>query len=534
MTLDWSPARDRYEVTASYAERRAIKDAGFTYSPALQMWFSTRPELAWLLRQFATPQTAERLEQWRAKAAGQQGCSRQQDAEISIPAPEGCEYMPFQKAAIAYAASRSAVLLADEPGLGKTIQAIGYLNSLPKDQAFPVLVVCPASLKLNWDRELKKWLTHEYVTVAVVQGSTLPKADVLIVSYDMLNAIRESWVDKEWAVLIADEAHYAKNLRMKAGQWAGSARAKMLQYISRHSARKVFLTGSPMDRPQDLWAILVMLDPVTWGSRRFFQFARRYCAAHYNGFGWDTSGSSNLEELQGVLRSTVMVRRLKQDVLTDLPAKTRTIVPLEASPADLAADQQFLETFADDFAELQFAGDVGSLKQGRRLRFDQIAAARHLTAVRKARKVVEFSKEQLETRDKLIVFGHHADVIEALRAGLAEYNPVVVTGKTSAQNKQAAVDAFQNNPSVRVFIGNMQAAGVGITLTAASAVVFAELDWQPSVVSQAEDRAHRIGQRDNVQVFHVVLDRSIDAKLAKLLVEKQDVIYAALDKESRP
>ena len=329
--------------------------------------------------------------------------------------------------------------------------------------------------------------------------------------------------------MIADEAHYTKTLRWKRSAWSGTIRAKVLFAIAAETPRRIYLTGTPIDRPQDLWAILVQLDPHTWKPNGFHDFARRYCNAHHNGFGWDTSGASNLEELQRVLRSTVMVRRRKGDVLKELPAKTRTVIALAPAPEDVAAEQPYLPTIREDFTELEFVNDVRKLESTRRIRFEEMSKLRRSTAVRKIGKVVQFCKEQLESREKLILFAHHSKVVDELRAALSAYNPVVVKGSTSVAARQAAVDAFQADPKVKLFIGNIEAAGVGITLTAASAVVFAELDWRPSAMTQAEDRAHRIGQKDNVEVFHVVLDGSIDASVARMLIEKQGAIDKALD-----
>jgi hypothetical protein len=252
----------------------------------------------------------------------------------------------------------------------------------------------------------------------------------------------------------------------------------------------------------------------------------------------------NLDELQERLRSTVMVRRLKSEVLTELPAKRRQVVVLEVDGADkLVAREREVEerverTVADATYRVQKAEAEGSedyqaavaaLNAARGIAFSEMARVRHETALAKLPAAIE---QLRNANGKCVIFAHHLDVIDGLRSALeGEGGVVVITGDTKVEERQTIVERFQNDPSVRFFIGNMRAAGVGITLTASSHVVFVELDWTPAVVSQAEDRCHRIGQRDSVFVQHLVVDGSIDAKIAKALVDKQRIADAALDDE---
>jgi Helicase conserved C-terminal domain len=173
---------------------------------------------------------------------------------------------------------------------------------------------------------------------------------------------------------------------------------------------------------------------------------------------------------------------------------------------------------------------VEQLRKAQSVAFTEMAAMRRDVAIAKAPIVAAYVKDMLEDGDnKVIVFAHHIAVIDLLMTELGEYNPVKITGECSQQARQSAVDAFQADPKCRVFVGNIKAAGVGLTLTAASTVVFAELDWTPAGMSQAEDRAHRIGQKDNVLVYHLVFDGSLDATISKRLVAKQAIIDRALD-----
>lgn len=475
--------------------------------------------------------------------------------DIDIPCNEGLSYMPYQRAAIAFASSRPGVLIADEMGLGKSIEAIGVINLDPKIQR--VLIICPASLKINWSRELFKWLTRK-MTVGIADGSCFPSSDIVIVNYDLLHKFETS-LAYFWDLLIVDEAHYLKNPKARRSKCVlgyksskkeregGEAESKS----GINARRRVFMTGTPIvNRPVELWPLISSLDAQRWPN--FFKYAIRYCGARKIAVGrdkmaWDFSGASHLDELQEILRSSVMVRRLKKDVLTDMPPKMRQVIELPTDGCEhvIKAENDAWDEQEDGIARLEAAVElakasddpsvystaVSALKEGVQAAFNGISILRHQTALAKIPMAVEHLKECLDDGRKIIVFAWHTDVIAALMDQLKEFNPVKVTGEMSnMQDRQRSVDRFQNDPTVKVFIGNIRAAGVGLTLTAAAHVVFVELDWTPGNVTQAEDRSHRYGQKNSVLIQHLVLAGSLDANIAKTLVRKQGVIDQALDK----
>ena len=444
--------------------------------------------------------------------------SRATDATIDYPKPANRAYMPFQRAGIAYALEaldkHGACLIADEMGLGKTIQAIGVINASPAIRR--VFIVCPASLKLNWERELGAWGVHS------LQVGIFPEpSEITIVNYDILKKVKLD----NWDLLICDEAHYLKNDEAK--------RTKELRRLAGCCKKILFLTGTPIsNRPRELWSLLQIMAPATWdpaGSYKgksfeqgqgggWWKYAFRYCDAKRSWVTntkciWDFSGASNLEELQERLRSSLMIRRLKMDVLTDLPPKVRQVVPLEGDYPEDDGDM-------GDWSEATYD------KKATRVAFTDWSRVRCEQGIAKVPAVVSHISEILDEGQKVVIFAHHKEVIRLLHE---ELGGVVVTGDTSQAARQAAVDAFQTDPSVRVFIGSIGAAGTGITLTAASTVVFAELDPRPYIMSQAEDRLHRIGQKDSVLVQHLVWAGSLDEKIASILVKKQAVIVAATD-----
>lgn len=415
---------------------------------------------------------------------------------MKIYAPAGQTYLPYQTTGIEFAANRDAALIADEMGLGKTIQAIGLLNT--RLDLERVLVVCPAGLRINWRRELDAWLVN-------------PLVEVQIVSWDGLHKLNSGYA---WDCIIADEAHYAKNREARRSRALMSLRARV----------RVALTGTPiLNRPIELWNILHWLRPDLWPEKSFWPYARRYCAAHRGPFGWDFGGASHLDELAGHLRH-LMIRRLKADVLTELPAKRRQIVEL-----DTRMDRELRDKMAAMEARLDYEAQARGLEDAVSVAWQDMAGLRHDMARAKLPAAVDFLADAAIGSGKLVVMAHHRDVLESLQRELEDFRPVLIYGGMTDKARQEAVDGFQRRGEVRIFLGQIQAAGVGITLTAASHVAFVELEWTPGLMSQAEDRCHRIGQHDAVLVQHLVLPGSLDARLAKTLVAKQRVIDKTLN-----
>jgi len=456
--------------------------------------------------------------------------------------------MPFQKAGCAYIIrafenGQTGVLMSDEMGLGKTVQAIIIHNRLKSKST---LIICPAGLKLNWRNELNRWLTN-HIEIGIAVGDFFPDTPIVIVNYDLVKRHADTIRSRQWDLMIADECHY-----LKAG--TKSLRGK---YTLGHKSRsgwdpepipakyRIYLTGTPLvNRPVELWPLIHSLDPDQWSN--FMAFAKRYCDAFQDRWGWNFTGSSNLDELQNILRSRCMVRRLKKDVLTELPPKRRQIIEVAPNGAQAVVDAETnayeatearLTTLrtAAELAKAEsdeaYLAAVSKLQEATRAQFTEMAKLRHNTALAKIPAVIDHLESLLESGEKIVLFAWHHDIIDAIHDKFP--SSVEVTGNTSMDARQKAVDKFQTDPDCKLFLGNIQAAGVGITLTASSHVVFAELDWVPGNMSQAEDRCHRIGAVNPVLVQHLVLDGSLDARIAKVLVAKQEVLDATLDNETK-
>jgi len=511
--------RDRFEMVCHFDHRHIPKDAGFRWDGDNKAWYTDDAGIASGLLKYADDLAKAAIKGTIAQEARSVEQSHLTEAEVDIPRPPGLEYRPFQKAGIAYALEHQNVLIADEPGLGKSIEALGVINSDESIQN--VLIVCPASLKLNWEREARKWLVRDF-QISVINGTRKPFPDggAVIINYDIISGYRREIDQVAWDVLICDESHMIKNpksSRSKAviGNWNRDP-SKRTEPIK--AKRRLFLTGTPiLNKPIELWTTIHSLDPKTWGSWK--DYTVKYCDARETRWGWDVNGASNLPELQDRLRARIMVRRLKSEVMTELPPKQRQVIVLPSKSSVMKREKKFAATLE---AMLKGANIPP-------VEFESMSKVRHETAVDKIPDAIDHIKALMEEHQKLVVMCHHRDVLEAITGGVSEFGAVRLQGGDSEAAKQDAVDRFQNDPEVRIFLGSIRAAGVGITLTAASLLLFVELDWVPGIMTQAEDRIHRIGTAGSVLIQHLVYSNSIDCRMAESIIEKQAIIEQALD-----
>lgn len=467
--------------------------------------------------------------------------SRAVDANIEIPVPERLALLGYQKAGVMFAINRPASLIADEPGLGKTVQAIGVLNLMP--EARRIIVVCPASLKINWAREIRKWSVVSRA-IFIADANVFPDQDgVVVINYDVLFRHRKKMLSIDWDLAVLDEAHAFKNPTARRTKMAFGSRATktekkmgMADVPGILARRRILLTGTPIaNRPIDLFPLIEYLDPERWAGG-YFQFGIRYCKGYRGRFGWDFTGSSNLDELQDLLRRTIMIRRKKIDVLTELPVKRRQLIEFESSLKILTvAETQALEQLKlledkVEQAEGRFAYEeaIEAMSRGCKIGFSEMSEERLRVAQEKIPQVIEHLTQAIEDSQKVVCFVWHYEVAEAI---MAEFKgrAVRVMGEDDLIQRQAAVDRFQSDPSCQLFVGSIKAAGVGLTLTASSHVVMVEQSWVPGENTQCEDRTHRIGQKKSVLVQYLVLERSVDATVMKRFIEKQDKIDQALD-----
>lgn len=433
------------------------------------------------------------------------------DADLVIDGLGGT-LRPFQRAGVAYAINAKRTFIADEMGLGKTVQA---LAALLHQNAFPALVVCPASLKHNWERESRKWLPGKNVHIVDTKVG-LKNADVVIINYDILTKFEDDLRTAGFMAVIFDESHYAKNPKAKR-----TGACKNIAKSVPVSGMVLALTGTPvLNRPVELVSQLEILDRIDeFGGS--WNFRKRYCNPSHNRFGWDFTGCANTEELNTMLRQTCYVRRNKADVLKELPAKARYEVEVDLSGPAIS---QYRMAEADTLAYLS---DNGYQSSNTAEHLSRITTLKRLAGEGKIEAACEWIDSFLDSTDrKLVVFAHHISVVDTVAE---KYGNLRVAGKDSMDARQAAVDAFQNDPDARVIVLNMKAGGVGLTLTAASDVLFIEQGWTPAEHDQAEDRCHRIGQEDNVSAWYLLADGTIDDDIFALIQKKREVVDAVTD-----
>ena len=488
--------------------------------------------------------------------------SRALDANIVIPRSVkilqlGWDYLPYQKGGVAYAIQRRDTLIGDDMGLGKTIQALGFVNVVkPKN----VLVICPKSLLFNWRDEAMLWLCDNYkIWIVRKTSDAIPAEDgmFVVVNYEKIfgNHPVAASLAREWGTLIVDECHKIKNPETQVSQAVLGEEGLM-----RRAHRTLFLTGTPIENyPKEIWPIAAAIAPAKFGN--WWEFATRYLGLHQEeqkrlvrdkATGesrqsvrkvWVDTGATRLGELQQRLRASFMVRRLKVDVLKELPPKRRQLISLEDSKVDWSEHPQFrrwkeiyeqkyeavmarLETSRTDE---EYRAAALALEKFTGVEFEEMSAFRHETALAKLPLCLKYIDElRASGLENIVIFAHHEDVLKATKAHLGD-DAVLLYGATSDKAREEAVKRFQAG-QIWAFIAQMRVGGAGINLTRSSTGVFFEIDWNPGVLSQCEDRMCRIGQKKMVHIIHLILSGTLDANMVRKVVEKQAVIEKALDK----
>jgi SNF2 family DNA or RNA helicase len=421
------------------------------------------------------------------------------------------DLFPYQETGAAWLAKVGRGLLADEMGLGKSAQAIVAAQRL--NPAPTVAVVCPASLRENWYREFERF------------WDGLPSYDLHVESYDKV--ARGELGDREYDVLILDEAHYLKNHKAKRTQAILGRKCDGKGGLVARAKHVFALTGTPTpNNPSELWPLARALFPeAIWNLKTerpmaYWTFTERYCVVRDTGFGLKIIKGRNVAELRERLGPHVL-RRRKEEVLQDLPPIRFEMLPVEGK-LTLPPDGKVDAALVADILEAKGVDGLAEIAP-------HVASLRRLTGLAKVGPVIEWVKEWLEGGgQKLVLFAHHRDVILALEEGLGA-GVASVTGATTPLLRQEAIDDFQNDPGCRVFIGQLQAAGTGLTLTAASDLLFVETSWVPAENQQAAMRIHRIGQRNACLVRVASLAGSIDEDIQEALKRKLTDIRKLFD-----
>ncbi len=417
---------------------------------------------------------------------------------------------------IKFLRERKKALLADEQGIGKTMQAVIAAG----EESNGTLVICPASMKYTWEREIH--IVYPEDVVQIMGEAMHEDAPAwYVINYDVLKKhkvhIQTLIENEKLDTVILDEAHYIKN---------SSIRTKEAIRICKKMDRVYLLTGTPiLNRPMELYNLLKAMEhrlALDWMT-----YIRRYCGAfqrrnpYTGGMFWDTSGAKNIPELREKM-SDIFLRREKKEVL-DLPDKIRTTRTLILTKEW----QKEYDNAWDNY--------LAFLEENPPDNMDNILQAKHLVELQKLKQVCSQAKIETITKDvidmveagqKVVVFTQYKETLRTLSAtlGKKKIGKVTLDGSTKPKDRQAVVDSFQNDEKIKVFIGNIKAAGVGITLTAASKVVFADLDWTPAVHEQAEDRCHRIGTTELVNAYYYVAKDTLEEDIIEMLRMKESII----------
>ncbi|KAL8183241.1 UNVERIFIED_CONTAM: Swi SNF matrix associated, actin dependent regulator of chromatin [Gekko kuhli] len=412
-------------------------------------------------------------------------------------------------------------------GLGKTIQAIAVSYHYKKE--WPLLIVVPSSLRYPWAEELEKWIPDlGPEDIIIIQNKTdtwrISTSKVIILGYGMLTSDAQTLVDtiykQNFKVVVVDESHYMKS--------RNATRSKILLPLVQNAVRAILLTGTPaLGRPEELFMQLEALSPRKFGT--WMEYAKKFCNARVRFFGrrqqWDCRGASNLDELHNLL-SNIMIRRLKKEVLTQLPPKIRQRIPFDlpqTAAKELNASFEEWEKLmrTADSTENDFVQVMGLITR----MFKE-------TAVAKAGAVKDYIKMLLENdKLKFLVFAHHLIMLQACTEAVIESKAryIRIDGSVPSAERINLVNQFQKDPDTRVAILSIQAAGQGLTFTAATHVVFAELYWDPGHIKQAEDRAHRIGQCSSVNIHYLIANGTLDPLMWAMLNHKAAVTGTTLN-----
>ncbi len=410
-------------------------------------------------------------------------------------------------------------LLGDEMGLGKTIQALAY--AWANSDLRPVVIVCPAHLKYNWEDECR---IHLGIQARVLSGRKASKFGLtsagrfIIINYDIL----KDWVDVlkklKPGLIVIDEAQYIKNI--------SSQRSRCVRRLCKGVKNVIALSGTFITKsPVDFWPVLNILWPKVFPS--FHPFAFKYTNPRKTHWGWQFRGSKNEQELYQELLKLGYIRRLKKDVLKQLPDKQHYVVALP-----LTNEKEYVTAEQDFITWLKKQSLAKAKRAAKAIQFVKQSSLQQLAAAGKLKAIITWIEDWLEStaheNGKLIVFAIHTKIIRALHEHFKN-QAVMIDGSVHAKKRHLCIDKFTRHKTTRLVIAQLQAAGTGWNGTAASAVLHTELPFVPADISQANDRAHRIGQKRKVACYYAVAHNTIEEDQCKTIQQRQKANSAILD-----
>jgi SWI/SNF-related matrix-associated actin-dependent regulator 1 of chromatin subfamily A len=491
--------------------------------------------------------------------------------EVSTTIPGfSFKLLPFQAQGVAWLESHLGTgILADEQGLGKTIQALAYAH---KNNKFPLLIVCPNTLKLNWRNEIISTTGNQYKINIVgkllskyqekLQKEKYPNVtysktaevgyDVYIINYEILTSNLKSLFEINFELMVLDESHKIKNglsqrsmafRTLATGEVPvseGGARVIRWDKVYTPIPCVILLSGTPLlNRPVELFSSLNAISRYVPQFSKYKAFVIRYCNPVYNGFALNCQGfdAKTAPELHELLCTHTMLRRVKQDVLTELPEKAWQTIPLEFNRSEYDKVERAFSGM-DWRSGMETIVQFGGNPPKSDARIVAIQKLREIAAYAKVDSVIDWIKDYVQEGEKLVVFAHHRAIIDKICVALREDKTLThsvreIHGEISAEDRQQAVNDFQNNSYVKVIVISISAGGYGLTLTAAKAAAFVQLPWSPGEIQQCADRIHRIGQKNSVTIYNLIAENTIEEDIANLLMHKGKILDAILDKNQK-
>ncbi len=441
------------------------------------------------------------------------------DAQVGVL---GDVLYDFQRVGVSFLTRAGRAILGDDMGLGKTLQAIAACEELGAER---VLVICPNTLKGNWEKEILKWIPD--ASVQVVHGSRAKRVKQLassarytIINYEALRLHREE-LSQDWDVAILDEAHRIKNRDRQVSRAAFR--------IAKKAKHVYHLTGTPiMNRPEEIWSLLHAMFPGEYAS--YWGFVREHCHLYNNGFGTDIGNVKDPQKFRDML-APLMLRRKKEEVLEDLPSRTLQKYYVQLKGRQGAAYRQMEKDMAVQLSTGEMM--TASMVLARITRLKQIAVSPELVGVEGPSAKLDVMMDIINDAgdQKVVVFSQFAEAIKLAAGRLTEagIGHAVLIGETRKEDREAGIERFQNDPACRVFLASIQAGGLGITLTAGSIGIFLDKHWTPAINNQAADRLHRIGQERPVTIYEILAEGSIEEWIEELLEEKKDTFDSLIE-----
>ena len=480
-------------------------------------------DLNWLMLRYPLAVKEKDMERWREALFEAREYVVKREAALRAPtriAPpshvfEG-KLTGFQEEGLAFLLRSERCLLADEMGLGKTVQALALLSHT---QSYPVIVIAPAHLMRNWENEIARFLRKPQggpVSVHIIKGLKpygLPPADIYLMHYLLLRGWKEALPGYGFETVIFDEIQELRH--------SGTEKYSAASLLARDAQRIVGLSGTPIyNRGAEIWNVVNILDFHFLGD--YDSFTREWC------YGYGNQIVAKPELLGEYLRREgIMFRRTKQDVLSDLPPKRRLVMPIDS---DDLAYRRLMQPVAEKLRQLKGEPEMSASRRAL-MEMEVEQGERQATGIAKAPYVAQFVRALLEAGERVLLFAHHHQVMDLYKKELHGFSPAFITGRETTAQKERSIQRFMEGRTGLCCISLRAAAG--LNLQRATCVVFGELDWSPAVHSQAEDRAHRMGQQDSILCYYLVSQGGSDQDMQDALGLKVSQFVALMGDEPK-